>query len=212
MKRRGMRAFGRARRRSASNGSDADLLARQRAVGGLADEGDPPLRIGRRDGAVAEGLAVGEVVAGAAPGSRAARPARASAGRTGWLAKRNDFEPCADRSRSASATSELALSRLEIIDHQSRGRLGAADDAGNARARMRAGADEIEVRDRVVAIVDAEPGALGQQRLEAEGRAEMGAEIAREILRACSGSMDLDPLARGPASAAPRRCRGCGRR
>ena len=55
---------------------------------------------------------------------------------------------------------------------------------GNARARMGAGADEIEVADDVVAIVGAEPGALGQQRLEAEGGAEMGAEIAREIRRA----------------------------
>ena len=46
---------------------------------------------------------------------------------------------------------------------------------------MRAGADEIEVADDIVAVVGAEPGALGEDRFEAEGTAEMRAEVAAEI-------------------------------
>ena len=35
----------------------------------------------------------------------------------------------------------------------------------------------------VVAVVDAEPGALGQDRLKAEGAAEMRVQIVRKIIR-----------------------------
>src|SRR5688572_22124633 len=50
----------------------------------------------------------------------------------------------------------------QILEHQPGRRLGAADHAGNARARVRARADQIEVQDVVVTIMPAEPGALRQ--------------------------------------------------
>src|SRR5690606_7451519 len=43
-------------------------LARQRALGLLRDVGEAPFRVGDGFGVVAERLAVGEIVAGAAPG------------------------------------------------------------------------------------------------------------------------------------------------
>ena len=49
---------------------------------------------------------------------------------------------------------------------------------------MRAGADEIEIGKMIVAVMRAEIGALGQQRLQAEGATKMRAEIAFEIGRA----------------------------
>ena len=55
---------------------------------------------------------------------------------------------------------EVARGRRSC-EHQSGGGLGAPDDAGDSRAGMGAGADEIEVADFVVAVVGAEPGALG---------------------------------------------------
>ena len=48
---------------------------------------------------------------------------------------------------------------------------------------MRAGADEVKVRNHVVAVVRAQPAGLGRDRLEPEGAAEVGAEIEREIAR-----------------------------
>ena len=53
----------------------------------------------------------------------------------------------------------------------------------NPRPRLRACADEIEVRDLIVAIVHAEPRALGQGRLQAEGAAEMRVQIGRKVVR-----------------------------
>ena len=47
---------------------EAGRLARQRGVGMGAEEGDPLLGIRRGSRVMAEGLAVGDVVAGAAPG------------------------------------------------------------------------------------------------------------------------------------------------
>src|SRR3546814_1133648 len=48
---------------------------------------------------------------------------------------------------------------------------------------MRPRADEVKIGNRVVPIVGAEPGALPQQRFEAEGAAEMRREVAPEITR-----------------------------
>jgi hypothetical protein len=48
---------------------------------------------------------------------------------------------------------------------------------------MRSCADQIEVPDLVVAVVAAEPGALRQDRLEAERAAVIGVEIECEIAR-----------------------------
>src|SRR5689334_15930451 len=69
------------------------------------------------------------------------------------------------------------------FQHQRRSRLGASYNPRNPRPRMRPRTDEIEVRDMIVAIMDAEPGALGQDRLEAEGAAEMRVQILGKILR-----------------------------
>ena len=49
---------------------------------------------------------------------------------------------------------------------------------------MRSCAYEIEVADDVIAIVHAEIGALREQRLQAEGGAQMGVEFLLEIRRA----------------------------
>jgi hypothetical protein len=46
---------------------------------------------------------------------------------------------------------------------------------------MRPGADKVKVRQHIVAIVHAEPGALRQQRFQAEGAAQMRVEIVPEI-------------------------------
>ena len=56
------RAFGRDDAQGVER-RDADRLAGERAIGGLADEGDAALRVGRRGGAVAQCLAVGKIVA-----------------------------------------------------------------------------------------------------------------------------------------------------
>ena len=42
------------------------------------------------------------------------------------------------------------------------------DDPGDARPRVGAGANEVEVRNLAVAVVGAEPGRLGQHGIEAE--------------------------------------------
>ena len=151
-------------------------LAGQRAVGRVADEAIRARGIGRRDRVVAERLAVAEVVAGAAPAIEQPGPLAGRAGRTGGWRSGSDLRALADDPLGLR-DERAAAQRREVLDHQPGGRLGAADDAGNAGAGMGAGADEIEVGDLVVAIVDPEPGALGQQRLEAEGRAEMRAEL-----------------------------------
>ena len=60
---------------------------------------------------------------------------------------------------------------------------------------MGARSDEIEVPEQVVTVVDAEIGALRQQRLKAKGGAEMGAEIGREVLGRVV-ERQLDPIAK----------------
>ena len=72
--------------------------------------------------------------------------------------------------------------RAHVGDHQLSGRLGRTDDAGDARAGMRAGADEVQVLQHVVAVVRAEERALPQHGFEAEGAAEMGVQLDRKIL------------------------------
>ena len=58
---------------------------------------------------------------------------------------------------------------------------------------MRAGTDEIQVADLVVAVVGAEIGALRQHRFQAERAAQMRGEIAREIRRRIM-ELGHDPL------------------
>ena len=77
----------------------------------------------------------------------------------------------------------------QIFEHQFGGRLGAADDAGDAGTGVGARADEIEIVDHIIAVVRTEPGALSKQRFEAEGAADMGVEIGGEI---CRGVMEAD--------------------
>ena len=83
-----------------------------------------------------------------------------------------------DPKRTGAMSETSQSSPPQIVQHQRRGRLGRADHAGDARARMRARADEIEVGDAIVAIVDAEQGGLRQQRLQAEGGAQMRVQVA----------------------------------
>ncbi len=95
-----------------------------------------------------------------------------------------------------------------VSQHQRRGRLGAPDHAGDPGTRMRARADEIEVRDRVVAVVRAELRALGQDRLEAERRAEMRVEVGREIGRGVA-ELGHDPVLEIGDQPSRRFRRGC---
>src|SRR3546814_5390449 len=66
-------------------------------------------------------------------------------------------------------------------DLQRRRRLRAADDPRDTRARMRPRADEVKVRNHIVAVVGAEPGALPEDRLETERAAEVCGQVAAEI-------------------------------
>src|SRR3546814_12982520 len=87
--------------------------------------------------------------------------------------------------RISDWSSDVCSSDLTLypFQHQRSRRLGAADDPGDTCARMRPRADEVKIGNRVVPIVGAEPGALPQQRFEAEGAAEMRREVAPEITR-----------------------------
>src|SRR3546814_1312900 len=58
---------------------------------------------------------------------------------------------------------------------------------------MGASPGQIEVWDDIVSIMGAEPGALGEQRLQAEGAAQMRRQVAAEIGR---GIMKLGDEAR----------------
>src|SRR3546814_3740952 len=85
------------------------------------------------------------------------------------------------------------MSSRSSLQHQRRARLRARHHPRYPRARMRAGADEIEVGDVVVAIVHPEPCALRQRRLEAERAPQMRVQIGREILRRIA-ELGHDPL------------------
>lgn len=54
----------------------------------------------------------------------------------------------------------------EVGQHEAGSRVGRTDHAGDAGARVRAGADEVEAADAIVAVVDPEVCALSQHRLE----------------------------------------------
>src|SRR5690606_33244077 len=97
------------------------------------------------------------------------------------LAKRNDFEPLSILSRAWATRAARSIGK--VIDHQPGRGLGATDHAGNTSTGMGAGTDKVQVRQSIVAVVDAEKGALRQQRLETEGRAVKGAEVVGEVLR-----------------------------
>ena len=58
---------------------------------------------------------------------------------------------------------------------------------------MRAGSDEIEVRDDVIAIMDAEIGALREDRLKTERAALVRIEVLQKILRRIP-EFGLDPI------------------
>src|SRR3546814_5913373 len=78
-------------------------------------------------------------------------------------------------------TCALPICSVQVLQHQPRGRLGGTDHAWNARSRMRARADEVEVADAVIAVIRAEPRRLPQQRFEAERRTQMRVQLAMEI-------------------------------
>src|SRR3546814_8123151 len=72
--------------------------------------------------------------------------------------------------------------RTELnVQHQLGGRLCASNHARNPRARMRPRADEVKIRNHIVAVVGAEPGALPEDRLETERAAEVCGQVAAEI-------------------------------
>src|SRR3546814_1165787 len=76
------------------------------------------------------------------------------------------------------------MSSRSSLQHQRRARLRARHHPRYPRARMRAGADEIEVGDVVVAIVHPEPCALRQRRLEAErARSEEHTSELQSLMR-----------------------------
>ena len=82
---------------------------------------------------------------------------------------------------------------LHILQHQFRCGFRAPDHPRDTCSGMGAGTDKIEIVDDIVAIVHAEPGALGEQRLKTERAAEMGIEIGAEILRRIVKARD-DPV------------------
>jgi hypothetical protein len=59
---------------------------------------------------------------------------------------------------------------------------------GTPAPGMGAGADQVQVRQFGVAVVRAEPGALRQDRLQREGRAEVGVQVSR---KSCGVKMRL---------------------
>ena len=61
--------------------------------------------------------------------------------------------------------------------------LGRAEHPRQAGAGMRAGADEVEIRQILGAIVRAEVRRLGQDRLDREGRAQVAVERIPEMAR-----------------------------
>src|SRR5579884_2842110 len=61
--------------------------------------------------------------------------------------------------------------------------LAGAEDAGQARAGVGAGAGEEEVGDVFTDVVRAKPGGLGEDRLDGEGAAEVAAEGVAEVAR-----------------------------
>src|SRR3546814_17454016 len=80
--------------------------------------------------------------------------------------------------------------RTELnVQHQLGGRLCASNHARNPRARMRPRADEVKIRNHIVAVVGAEPGALPEDRLEteraAEGCGQVAAEIGGRVVETC---------------------------
>ena len=185
---------------SASKGSSADRLAGERVWLGAGARRAATIAV-RPIRLEAERLAVADVVAMAAPGieqpGALARPAveQAAGDAEGFASPRRiDSLGLGDELGRAFIRARSSIISPAVA-------LALPTTPGNAGAGMGARADEIEVRDRVVAIVHPEPGALGQQRLEAEGGAEMRAEIALEIAAARKWNRIVDPLATGPASA-----------
>ena len=74
-------------------------------------------------------------------------------------------------------------SRANVLEHQFRRGLRTSDDPRDPRAGMGAGADEIEIGDFRIAVVNAKIGALSQQRLKAECGSEVRAKLLFELDR-----------------------------
>ena len=171
---------------------------RSRDRGGLAGQRAPGLRIERLPAAPSPPPGRARPCRGRGPGRRSRRRSagtrrRASRRRRGSGRRRAPRRPRSSWSpsgwsrgwsgrgrRRAKARRLRSCGCSEVGQHKPGGRLGRADHARHASARVRARADEVEVGDHVVSVVGAEPGALGEDRLQREGRALPGAQLALE--------------------------------
>ena len=82
--------------------------------------------------------------------------------------------------RQEEARQSHRLLDRHVLQHQAGGRFAAADNAGDARARMGARAHEIVIVYHIIAIVAAQIRALPQQRLKAERERLGGVNLRAE--------------------------------
>ncbi|EEF25157.1 conserved hypothetical protein, partial [Ricinus communis] len=109
-------------------------------------------------------------------GSRTARGSSSEAAK-------KEREPSRSRRRQAAMSWAASCSDMTGIRHQPVEHARRRQHAGQTGARVRSGADQIEPFKLLAAVVRTEPGALGQHRLQPEGRALERQQTVAEIDR-----------------------------